>query len=302
MDVHAIYEHFLETLRGELERIEQETGEGKTATANNGSNGNGSGLTPTSTPFDGINTGLGGGVNSASSSFNTQTTKPSTSAQSELAERRAEYGLAYIVYMRFGRRAEGIKASRAIFGKARRDRWSPWQVYEAAGTCLSLTYHQNIESFLPIALMEYHCSDDKTVASRIFEKGLDLFGDEIDFVLRYLGFLISINDANSELNVCHEKISMLITLPQMHGRYLSASSGHSPLTLLDLYGSDGLDMSTNMATLRQRRNLRNGWRKCILKVSLSLCSALLNETMHRWWLVFRSCNEEVRTAAYVPRG
>lgn len=148
VDVHAIYEHFLETLRGELERIEQETGEGKTTTANNGSNGNGSGLTPTNTPFDGTNTGLGGGVNSASSSFNTQTTKTSTPAQSELAERRAEYGLAYIVYMRFGRRAEGIKASRAIFGKARRDRWSPWQVYEAAGTGHSLTDHQNIESFL----------------------------------------------------------------------------------------------------------------------------------------------------------
>lgn len=138
-DVHATYERFLETLRVELERLEQESGEGKAAT-NNGNNGNGSGFTPTSTPFDsnsaaaGATTGLGGGVSSATSSFNTQMTKPSSPAQSELAERRAEYGLAYIIYMRFGRRAEGIKASRAIFGKARRDRWSPWQVYEAAGT------------------------------------------------------------------------------------------------------------------------------------------------------------------------
>lgn len=47
--------------------------------------------------------------------------------------------------------------------------------------------------------MEYHCSEEKSVASRIFEKGLDLFGDEIDYVLRYLGFLISINDENSKL-------------------------------------------------------------------------------------------------------
>ena len=45
--------------------------------------------------------------------------------------------------------------------------------------------------------MEYHCFDDKTVASRIFEKGLEYFGDEIDYVCRYLGFLISINDGNS---------------------------------------------------------------------------------------------------------
>jgi cleavage stimulation factor subunit 3 len=139
-DVHATYERFLETLRVELEKLEQESGDGKAAT-NNGSNGAGSGLTPISTPFDGnsaptvgATTGLGGGVSSATSSFNTQVTKPSSPAQSELAERRAEYGLAYIIYMRFGRRAEGIKASRAIFGKARRDRWSPWQVYEAAGT------------------------------------------------------------------------------------------------------------------------------------------------------------------------
>lgn len=46
--------------------------------------------------------------------------------------------------------------------------------------------------------MEYHCSNDKSVASRIFEKGLDNFGDEIEFVLRYLGFLISVNDENSK--------------------------------------------------------------------------------------------------------
>ena len=46
--------------------------------------------------------------------------------------------------------------------------------------------------------MEYHCSDDRAVASRIFERGLDFFGEEIDYVLRYLSFLISINDENSK--------------------------------------------------------------------------------------------------------
>ena len=49
-----------------------------------------------------------------------------------------------------------------------------------------------------LALMEYHCSDDRAVASRIFERGLDYFGEEIDYVLRYLSFLISINDENSK--------------------------------------------------------------------------------------------------------
>jgi len=50
--------------------------------------------------------------------------------------------------------------------------------------------------------MEYHRSEEKSVASRIFEKGLDIFGDEIDYVLRYLGFLISINDENSRFSFC----------------------------------------------------------------------------------------------------
>ena len=49
-----------------------------------------------------------------------------------------------------------------------------------------------------IALMEYHCGNkDVQVASRIFEKGMTLFGDEVEYVLRYLNFLISINDENS---------------------------------------------------------------------------------------------------------
>ena len=49
-----------------------------------------------------------------------------------------------------------------------------------------------------IALMEYHCGNRKfQVASKIFEKGMTLFGDEAEYVLRYLNFLISINDENS---------------------------------------------------------------------------------------------------------
>ena len=35
--------------------------------------------------------------------------------------------------MCFGRRAEGVKSLRGIFGKARRDRWISWEVYEASG-------------------------------------------------------------------------------------------------------------------------------------------------------------------------
>jgi hypothetical protein len=53
---------------------------------------------------------------------------------------------------------------------------------------------------LPPALMEYHVCKATNVATRIFEKGIELFGnEEIEIVLRYLGFLISLNDDASEL-------------------------------------------------------------------------------------------------------
>ena len=47
--------------------------------------------------------------------------------------------------------------------------------------------------------MEYHCNKAADVANRILEKGMESFSDEAEFVLRYLGFLISINDENSTL-------------------------------------------------------------------------------------------------------
>lgn len=83
--------------------------------------------------------------------------------------------------MRFCRRAEGLKSYRTCFAKARKDKWTTWEVYEAG------------------ALMEYHSNKATDVANRIFEKGLEFFGSEVEFVLRYLGFLISINDENSRV-------------------------------------------------------------------------------------------------------
>ena len=51
--------------------------------------------------------------------------------------------------------------------------------------------------------MEYHCGNkDVQVASRIFERGMELFDDEVEYVLRYLNFLISINDENSASSFC----------------------------------------------------------------------------------------------------
>lgn len=58
----------------------------------------------------------------------------------ELDSMKAELGVVWIMLMRFSRRAEGLKPARGIFTKARKDKWCPWGVYEAAGEqhCLGL--------------------------------------------------------------------------------------------------------------------------------------------------------------------
>ncbi|KAH9936856.1 Suf-domain-containing protein [Epithele typhae] len=167
-EVHATFEKFLEVLRKDLEALETRLGNANSTDGAQGlqpSQGQSSGL-----PFDAP----------PSASFSTSSSDDKPPKNKELTDKRTDYGIAWIMYIRFARRAEGLKSARNVFGKARRDRWTPWEVHEAE------------------ALMEYHCGNkDLTVASRIFEKGMELFGDEPEYVLRYLGFLISINDENN---------------------------------------------------------------------------------------------------------
>jgi len=169
-EVHSTYEKLFEVLRRELESLEARVGSTPSSTNNS-----------LDSQTNGIN---GDHILDINTSQTTQTSsqgpeeKPKQKPK-ELAERRTEYGLAIIMYMRFCNRAENLQSFRNAFKQVRKDRWTPWEVYEAA------------------ALMEYHCTKAATVATRIFEKGLEIFPDEIDFVLRYLGFLISINDETS---------------------------------------------------------------------------------------------------------
>ncbi|KAL0281231.1 UNVERIFIED_CONTAM: hypothetical protein PYX00_002281 [Menopon gallinae] len=87
--------------------------------------------------------------------------------------------LAYVQYMKFARRAEGIKSARMIFKKAREDPRSNYHVFVAA------------------ALMEYYCSKDKNIAFRIFELGLKKFGDNPDYVRCYIDYLSHLNEDNN---------------------------------------------------------------------------------------------------------
>lgn len=124
-EVHAAYDRFLSALRTELETMEKAMPASVNAngTANPSAANGGAGDTTM------VDSTLPGASTSQQSQFSHDDNRDSR----ELAEKRSEYGVAWVMYMRFGRRAEGVKSSRAIFGKARKDRWTPWEVYEAAG-------------------------------------------------------------------------------------------------------------------------------------------------------------------------
>lgn len=133
-EVHAVYEKFIEVLRKDLEATEERVN------ANNSSSSSiGSQNTVKSDPnaMDVSAPGLSQSQPpSQNSSFATQASDDKPPKSKELVDKRTDYGIVYITYMRFGRRAEGLKSARNIFGKARRDRWTPWEVYEAAGECI----------------------------------------------------------------------------------------------------------------------------------------------------------------------
>lgn len=118
--MHATFEKFLEVLKTDLEAVEK-----KIASANSSFSSDISQSQKTE-PGDNVQ------PESQSSSLSDKSDEKHLKNK-ELTERRTEYGIAWVSYMRFARRAEGLKPSRAIFGKARKERWTPWEVYEAAG-------------------------------------------------------------------------------------------------------------------------------------------------------------------------
>jgi hypothetical protein len=47
------------------------------------------------------------------------------------------------------------------------------------------------------ARMEYHCNTDANIGTKIFELGLKAFPDDVAFAVKFLEFLIQINDDSS---------------------------------------------------------------------------------------------------------
>ncbi|GAB6030297.1 Cleavage stimulation factor subunit 3 [Chamberlinius hualienensis] len=87
--------------------------------------------------------------------------------------------LAYIQYMKFTRRAEGIQAARLVFRQGREDLRTKHHIFVAA------------------ALMEYYCSKEKNVAFRIFELGLKRYPEEPNYILAYIDYLSHLNEDNN---------------------------------------------------------------------------------------------------------
>jgi cleavage stimulation factor subunit 3 len=146
-EVHATFEKFIAVLRSNLEALESKINSATSSFSSTGSTTTNAAWNPNTNVSTSVAPTTEAGVHSNNSSFATQSADEKPPKSKELAERRTEYGLVWIVYMRFGRRAEGIKSSRAIFAKARKCRWTPWEVFEAAG-------ETNIYSHIPISVAD----------------------------------------------------------------------------------------------------------------------------------------------------
>ncbi|CCU98863.1 unnamed protein product [Malassezia sympodialis ATCC 42132] len=112
-------------------------------------------------------------------------------ARPGLDEWREALSQVWIKYMQLVRRAEGIRPARQVFARARKSPHCTWQVYEAN------------------AMLEYHCSKDTTVATKVFELALKVFGPDEHLVVRYLDFLISINDDTNARAVLERTVSSM---------------------------------------------------------------------------------------------
>ena len=120
--MHKIFERFLEALRRDLDAHEARIAPSATSST-------------ASTGAAELIGSQGTEVIPPNASFTTLSDEKPLHSK-ELAEKRQEYGLAWTVYMRFARRAEGLKSARGVFAQARRDKWTPWEVYESAGALL----------------------------------------------------------------------------------------------------------------------------------------------------------------------
>ncbi|UJR14715.1 hypothetical protein I4U23_001708 [Adineta vaga] len=104
--------------------------------------------------------------------------------------------LAYIQAMRFERRADGIKAARAVFKRARDDSRINHHIYVAA------------------ALMEYYCTKDNSIAFNIFNLGLKKYGQNVDYILAYIDYMTHLNEDHNARVLFERVLSLDNSIPK----------------------------------------------------------------------------------------
>ncbi|PLW18409.1 hypothetical protein PCANC_08861 [Puccinia coronata f. sp. avenae] len=97
----------------------------------------------------------------------------------------------WITEMRFARRTEGIKPARAVFTRARKAPYITSHVFEAS------------------AMMEYHWNKEPAVATKVFDLGLKSFSEDVNYVLQYLDFLITLNDDSNARALFEKTVSKI---------------------------------------------------------------------------------------------
>ena len=127
-EVNNAFDKLLDRLRVQLEELET-----RVNSAGSSFSSDASGRTALTNVPNSVTSPPTEGVASNNSSFATQSADEKPPKSKELQDRRSEYGLVWIMYIRYARRAHDLKTFRAVFAKARKDRWTPWEVYEAAG-------------------------------------------------------------------------------------------------------------------------------------------------------------------------
>lgn len=99
--------------------------------------------------------------------------------------------LVYCQYMKFSRRAEGVKECRDIFKKSRDDPRARHHVFICA------------------ALIEHFCNKDPKVACNIFELGLKRYSDCEEYITSYVDYKLAQNEENNT-RVLFERLLSLI--------------------------------------------------------------------------------------------
>ncbi|KAI9228389.1 MAG: hypothetical protein DHS80DRAFT_15684 [Piptocephalis tieghemiana] len=130
------------------------------------------------------------------------------------------FSSAWIAYMRFSRRTEGIKTARGIFSRARK-----------TGLC---SHHL----FIAAALMEFYNTKEPGVAGRIFELGLKTFSEDAQYISTYLGYLIQVND-DSNIRALFERT--INTLPKPDAMGIWRQFLHYESQYGDLVGIEAAD-------------------------------------------------------------